>query len=80
MPLTMEKTCYLVMADLPHRDATSPRPPQTMDSGTDIDEAALARVFRPDTAINLSPPDNTAVHLNDEMRQYIASQLELVSP
>jgi len=42
------------------------------------DEAALARVYRPDTAINLLPPDNTAVQLSGEIRQYIASQLGMV--
>ena len=44
------------------------------------DEDALAKVYRPDTAINLSPPGNTAVHLSDEIKQYITGQLGLVSP
>ena len=44
------------------------------------DEDVLAKVYRPDTAINLSPPDNTALHLSDEIKQYITGQLGLVSP
>jgi hypothetical protein len=44
------------------------------------DEAALAKVFRPDTAINLSPQGDTAVHLSGEIREYITAQLGLVSP
>ena len=42
------------------------------------DEAALAKVYRPDTAINLSPPDNAAAHLSSEIRQYITNQLGMV--
>ena len=49
-----------------------------MSSATD--EAALAKLYRPDTAINLSPPDNTAVYLSDEIQQYITGQLGLVRP
>ena len=55
---------------------TSSHRPQTMSSAAD--EAALARVYRPDTAINLSPPDNTAVQLSGEIRQYITSLLGVV--
>ena len=49
-----------------------------MSSATD--KAALAKLYRPDTAINLSPPDNTAVYLSDEIQQYITDQLGLVRP
>jgi hypothetical protein len=51
--------------------------PRPMSSA--VDEAALAKVYQPDTATNLSP-DNTAVHISDEIRQYITSQLGLVRP
>ena len=46
--------------------------------GSAADEAALAKVYRPDTAINLSPPDNTVLQLSGEIRQYITSQLGMV--
>jgi len=42
------------------------------------DEAELAKVYRPDTAINLSLLDNTAAHFSGEMRRYITSVLGMV--
>ena len=48
--------------------------------GSVTDEAALAKVYRPDTAINLSPRDNTGVHISVGIQQYVTSQLGLVSP
>ena len=50
--------------------------PETMSSAED--EAALAKVYRPDTAVNLSPPDNAAMHISSEIQQYIVDQLGLV--
>ena len=64
---------WIIIPALHH---TSSLPPQTM--GSAADEAALAKVYRPDTAINLSPPDNIAVHLSNEIRQYITGQLDMV--
>lgn len=62
-----------VIVPAPHR--TLSRRPQTMSSAPD--EATLASVYRPDTAVNLSPPDNTT-QLSGEIRQYITSQLGTV--
>ena len=44
------------------------------------DEAALAKVFRSDTAINLLPQDDTRARLSGEIREFITSQLQLVRP
>lgn len=48
--------------------------------GSVTDTVALAKIYRPDTAINLSPQNNTTVHLGDGIQWYITSQLGLVSP
>lgn len=49
-----------------------------MSSATD--EASLAKVYRPDTVINLLPQSGTAVRLSGEIQQYITIDLGLVSP
>lgn len=48
--------------------------------GSAAGEAALAKVYQPDIAIDLSPQDNTAVHLSDGIQRYITSQLWPVNP
>lgn len=75
-PLSPHRNSYnVVVTDRPH--VTSSPPPQTMSSTTY--EAALAKVFRPDTSINLSQQSDAAVYLSGEIQQYIIDQLGIVS-
>jgi hypothetical protein len=63
-----------------HPGATSTSSQLQRAMGSVTDEAALAKIYRPDTGINLSLQDNTAVYISDGIQQYITGQLGLVSP